>query len=650
MLMLTKTILLGMAFFALSCAAGGSGPKGSASSDPSVAPTDSGPPQTIDISGIGGPGSSGTPGIAINPTCTSDCTDFPEAPVVDPASGPLPANVAALFGAPDATASGVICISEPQLSDGDRPGALVPVNWLRPRFRFEAPAALDVFEIRLTSPHQKFPLVVYTTNQQWTIPKELWENGAVNLAGAEVQVSVRGISKAAPSKPVGTLGSFGIAPVAAGGSLVYWATTSAEVSPTTSKLVGFRVGDEGVVDALTIPQVQKSGILNEGGNALRGKHDAPRGVPPGHVQCIGCHVSTPDGESVAFTDHWPWDNVLSSIKPETTGQEPAYLTPGASALLGQPWLGMMTFSAAHWKTGDRIALSVWSPRNGGVGFTGQGPYPSRSDGLAWFDLEAPAAIPWQENQVMSTNQAIQAQMGKGFGFLALTGETRSLAAPDFSNDGSRVVYTSAEVTQDGRIGAGQPNNETDIHWVPFNARQGGQVVALQGASEPGIAEYYPSFSSDDAFIAFNRAPNTAGLTYYRPDGEVWIIGKDGGVATRLLANDPPACTHEASPGIINSWAKWSPAVQQAGGKSYYFLIFSSARKYPGAFIVPKHPLGYSPPDTRASQLYMATVVRDDASGKLTTYPAVYLWNQAPDTSNLTPAWDEFQIPPVVVIR
>jgi hypothetical protein len=66
-----------------------------------------------------------------------------------------------------------------------------------------------------------------------------------------------------------------------------------------------------------------------------------------------------------------------------------------------------------------------------------------------------------------------------------------------------------------------------------------------------------------------------------------------------------------------------------------------------------------------SQLYMTAIV-DDGAGNLTTYGASYLWNQrylvsgtADDPmlsdfvqSNVTPAWDEFQappVPPVVVV-
>jgi len=103
-----------------------------------------------------------------------------------------------------------------------------------------------------------------------------------------------------------------------------------------------------------------------------------------------------------------------------------------------------------------------------------------------------------------------------------------------------------------------------------------------------------------------------------------------------------------SPGALNSWARWSPKVATKDGKDYYFLVFSSARQYPGAFLVPKNQ--YSAEDNRASQLYMTSIVRDTMTGQLTTYGAVYVWNQTPNTSNLTPAWNDFLIPPAPPIR
>jgi Tol biopolymer transport system component len=308
-------------------------------------------------------------------------------------------------------------------------------------------------------------------------------------------------------------------------------------------------------------------------------------------------------------------------------------------LLDQPWLGMMSFSKSHFSPGDRIAITSYQKRGDGTGFNDSGN--QGGDRIAWFDLETNASIPWAQGQPDPTNAAIKSAEGSAWGFVSLDGETRSAVTPSFSHDGAKIAYTSASGTQDGRIG---DNAETDVHIVPFANRAGGSITALAGASTSGVSEYYPSFSADDALIAFNRAASTSGKIYYRPDAEVNVIPVEGGTPTRLAANDPAACSGEKSPGVINSWAKWSPSVVTTGGKAYYFLIFSSARDYPGTHEVTANQ--YSPSDTRASQLYMTAVVRDTATGALTTYGAVYLWNQDPTTSNLTPAWDSFNIPPV----
>jgi hypothetical protein len=140
--------------------------------------------------------------------------------------------------------------------------------------------------------------------------------------------------------------------------------------------------------------------------------------------------------------------------------------------------------------------------------------------------------------------------------------------------------------------------------------------------------------------------------YYNADGEINIVPSRGGTPIRLVANDPPSCTAQPSPGVTNSWPKWSPIALSVGGKRYYFLIFSSARKYDGQFSLTDP---YDDGGTvQSSQLYMASFVVDEA-GAVTSYPAIYLWNQnrlvengvlsTLATSNLTPAWDEFHIPP-----
>jgi hypothetical protein len=593
--------------------------------------------------------------------CSPACMDFPSAPLFDPAGPGAPSVTDAnLFGAPDNFTSPGACVIEPQLSQGKLPGSLFPSNWLRPRFRWTPLPGENVWEIRISALNQKNTLVAYTTATVWTLPREIWMGLGANSTDSPITVTIRGLNRNAPQKPSGTRGDFTIAPAQATGKLVYWATTSSEVQPTTSKLVGFDVGDESVIDALTIPQVAADDIVGSGGRDLRGKNDDPYGVAPGHVQCIGCHVSAPDGDSVAFTDHWPWNTMLASVVTGSIGQTPSYVSTGAALLLNQPWLGMPTFSKAHFSQGDRILVSVYSPRNAGqgaaaVGFSDGAPYPSRTDGLAWFDLETTATFatdPSQGDVQQQLNQQVRAQFGQAFGLFTLTGEKRSAATPSLSHDGTRIVYTSADTTQDGRISSN--NQEVDVRIVPYNARQGGTVTDLKGAADPQVAEYYPSFSADDSLVAFNRvAKLDSNPIYYRPDGEIYVVPSAGGTATRLAANDPPACTGQSSPGVINSWAKWSPSVTDlpsinvefgSGPRTYFWLVFSSGRAFDGQFQLPKSQS--SPSDTRSSQLYVSAVVRDDVTHELQTFPAIYIWNQGTTTSNLTPAWDEFHIPPV----
>jgi hypothetical protein len=181
----------------------------------------------------------------------------------------------------------------------------------------------------------------------------------------------------------------------------------------------------------------------------------------------------------------------------------------------------------------------------------------------------------------------------------------------------------------------------------------------------GAAEYYPNFSVDDHFIAFNRIANVMGIRdnaktngfrnhlYYRPESEICIVpngidampdaGEVGATsAIRLKANDPDRCGGKTSPGVLNSWAKFSPRVSSVANKTYYWLIFSSTRDTPATLRANITDQKYEPVETLYSRLYMAAFTVE--AGKVKTYLAIYLWNQGENSNNLTPAWDEFQIP------
>jgi hypothetical protein len=115
--------------------------------------------------------------------------------------------------------------------------------------------------------------------------------------------------------------------------------------------------------------------------------------------------------------------------------------------------------------------------------------------------------------------------------------------------------------------------------------------------------------------------------YSQSSAEMYVIPASGGTATRLAANDPPACSGRTSPGVSNSWPKWGPTALEGNGSKYYWIVFSSTRSSSG------NP-----------QLYVTSVVQ--TGSKIATHGAIYLWNQPPTESNHTPAWDTFQVPAV----
>jgi hypothetical protein len=709
-------VLLGA--YALGCSAGGAGgsqTKGQPGAGGAGAQTGGkssgnggllGPDLNVPIGGTGvdivDP-DPGNPNIT-HPKCgAGSCTDFPAEPIMGMG---VPANVAELFGEPTQFTPGSLCVLEPQLSSPGKEGAMLPANWVRPRFRVAAPAGIDLLEIRIHSPVEKNDLVAYTTYDggatapSWYLPKEIWAgpggdmvsasgNGfANNAAGHPITVTIRGINSKAPGTPVGVSGDFHVAPVVATGSMVFWTVNSAAVTPDSSKLLGFAVGDEGVADALTLPQIQWQGEMGEDGAVLRGYYDAAPlpGFVNGQVRCIGCHTSLPDGTGVVFTDDWPWSKAAASLGAGTAGAVPVVIGSGAQAIMKMPWWGTQTLSPGHWAPGDRTLVTTYGATfKSGTARTKawealpsyDAANPANNDKikwhqLAWIDLESTAPIdvavtntPDYGATLAARNAAAMAAQGTAWGIIA-TGDTNvSAASPHLSHKGDKIVYTVTDYSPDGHPDADAKT--ADLRTVDYNNRAGGTSQPLTGAADPAFLEYYPSYSADDQLIAFTRAPTPSAASpdgpYYNRFGQIMVVPAAGGAAIPLAANDPGTCGgDDITAGLINSWPKWSPDAFVAGGKTYYFLIFSSARKYGDEFTeqfkLPVNPLSAFKGRNDSSQLYLAAIVVDNTTQQITTYPAVYIWNQnrAPGAdgatglhySNLTPAWDPIKLPELMI--
>jgi hypothetical protein len=364
---------------------------------------------------------------------------------------------------------------------------------------------------------------------------------------------------------------------------------------TGGKLANVEIGSTGPIG---IAPVAAPGAIvywtTTDGTALKGFSIGDESVAvvliPSQVQeqattCIGCHTSTPDGLFAEFTTSNGWNNSIGSVQASMEGQVPSFLGAAGSAALMQAPRGISATSGGHWASGDHVVVTTVSDMT-----------------IGWVDLEA--------------------KTGVASGIFTRTGDSNGAGAPTWSHDGNTLTYVSTNAITTGRLSTGP----ADLYQVPYNDRMGGTAKPVAGASDPTIEEYYPAYSPDDQLLAFDRIPNGNSM-YNQPLAEVSVIPSAGGTATRLAANDPPACTGKTSPGVTNSWPKWSPAATTASeGRTFYWIVFSSTRD-PG-----NNP-----------QLYVTPVVVK--GGSVTTYQALYLWNQPATENNHTPAWDVFKIPP-----
>ncbi len=198
--------------------------------------------------------------------------------------------------------------------------------------------------------------------------------------------------------------------------------------------------------------------------------------------------------------------------------------------------------------------------------------------------------------------------------------------PDWSADGTQVVFArgAAMACPLGLCGANPGVDSASLFVAPFAGGAFGtarQLVAGGGSDN----YYYPAFSPDGSWVAFNHSGTDS---FDAADAKVMVVNSLGGTPTDLSALNTT---------LGNSWPKFAPFVHHFQGKTIFWLTFSSRRDY-GLRLINS---AQSDPSNQIAQVWMVAVSPD----RLNTpgdggYPPFWLPFQDMTTGNHIAQWTE----------
>ncbi|MFT6397355.1 MAG: hypothetical protein ACJAYU_002108 [Bradymonadia bacterium] len=282
--------------------------------------------------------------------------------------------------------------------------------------------------------------------------------------------------------------------------------------------------------------------------------------------CVGCHALSPDGSRLAYTRS-SGGTPIGTLGVIGTGDEQIEYIATGSFSLYYPSFAPDNIRLAAARGSDVVVLN-----------TDTAEIEHTLSSMPGTSANFPAWSPEADNIVFSAGTST------GMGMDSLGASEAGLARVERTDDG----WGEAE-------------------WLLERGEAGGMPENL----------FYPSYSPDGRWVAFNRSAGGAAVGGSPADAALWMVNGRGGTAYELEA---------ANDGFGgNSWPKWAPT----SGDGTLWLAFTSARPY--------GRLGSGQP-----QIWITGVNPGRAApGFDPSYPAFWMPGQVLSDSNHVAYWAEY---------
>jgi len=238
---------------------------------------------------------------------------------------------------------------------------------------------------------------------------------------------------------------------------------------------------------------------------------------------------------------------------------------------------------------------------------------SQGDGLVAYGAPGPLGSFVVAGTVMGELKLFDAITGTFVGALTTS---KPADMPNWSPDGSKIVYVGCDASASA-LGA----DDCSLYTQDWNAAtQSFGNETLIAARAAGDTLYYPAFSPDSLWVAYNRAEvwtDSSANTFTsnnNPKAKLMLVAASGGVQMELAAANGPG-------DMTNSWPRWAPVSGSTG-----WLAWSTKRDY-----------GHTTSDR--AQLWVSEIDFSlAAAGSDGSSPPVWLPGQLTTAGNHTPTW------------